>query len=110
VKWTLPSAESAEGATVAAFAVHIADALQVRAKRTNSSFAAFAITSASLPVKPRARSVGRCGRSWGGRNPCGSPRPARNAAFASPCFTASRGAETLPSFAVLATLPKERPA
>ncbi len=56
VRWTRPSGVSHEGATVAAFAVHMAEALDASRKKYPSSVrAACAITSASLPEKPRRR-------------------------------------------------------
>ena len=68
VRCTRPSAASREGATVAAFAVHMADALEQRRRKNPSPAAAAAMTSSSLPSKPSRRSVARLGRSCGGQH------------------------------------------
>ena len=104
-RWVRPSRVSAPGITVAALAVHIALALDTRASSTGSSFAHFARISASDPVNPRARSVGRCGRSCGGSTPCTSPSAATASIFARPCSAAARGELAAPWLRALATLP-----
>ena len=110
VMWMRPSPPSVAGVTVAAFAVHMALALEARARRCGASRAAAATASRSLPPKPSARSVGTCGRSCGGIQPCRTPIRASASAFARPCSAASRGRETAPRLAALATFPGDSPA
>ena len=109
VKWTRPSAVSADGLTVAAFAVHIAAADELADSSDGASRAARASTSASLPPKPSERSVGRCGRSWGGSTACGKPRDATARILARPCSAASRGFDARPAWRAEATLPCDIP-
>ena len=108
--WTFPSAVSREGATVAAFAAHMADALlATRRKSPPAVAAASAIIASSDPRKPRRRSVRRLGRSCGGRTACTTPRSRTKRIFESPSSAAARGFDSwLPSVA-LATLPGDRP-
>ena len=105
VKCVRPSAVSTAGETVAAFAAHMLELLHAAARRTGSARCALAMASASLPVKPRRRSVGRCGRSCGGRTACFNPRSARNFIFASPCSAAWRGLDATPRWLIEAGLP-----
>ena len=70
VKRTRPSAVSALGLTVQALAVHMLDAELQAASSGMASRAAFSITWASVPAKPRLRSAATLGRS------CGRARPA----------------------------------
>jgi hypothetical protein len=67
VKWTLPSRLSGDGVTVAAFAAHIADALEQARSKNGEDADAAAMTCSSLPAKPRDLRVTRLGLSWGGR-------------------------------------------
>lgn len=110
VRCTRPSAVSAEGLTVAAFAVHMAEADDDAASRPGASFAARARTAASSPANPSERSVGRCGRSCGGSTACGTPRAASVRILASPCSAASRGFDTAPAWRVDARFPRDMPA
>ena len=57
-----PSVVSSEGAQVAAFAVHIAAALEQSRKSWSFSFAARTMTSSSVPLKPSIRSARSDGR------------------------------------------------
>ena len=75
---------SAEGETVAAFAVHIDEAEQTFAKSSGDSRAAVSTTAESRPRKPKALRVGKWGRAWGGRTPWTRPRQARSFIFANP--------------------------
>ena len=109
VKWTRPSAVSAEALTVAAFATHIAAADEHAASSRGACFAAFAMTSASLPVKPSARSAGTCGRSCGGSTACATPARASARALASPCSAASRGCAIWCACFAAARLPSASP-
>src|SRR2546429_909210 len=81
VKCTRPSLVSALGETVAAFAAHIADALQQADSKIGLAFLASAKTCASLPEYPSARRVGRCGLSCGGSTACFTPRSIRDFIF-----------------------------
>ena len=109
VRCTRPSAASAEGATVAALAVHIADALEQRRRKRSSSRPARAITSSSEPVKPRRRSVERLGLGWGGSSAWAAPSSCTNRIFSSPCSAAARGLEAFPPCAIDATFPRDSP-
>ncbi len=110
VKWTRPSAVSADGLTVAAFATHIAAADEHAASSSGASCAARATTSASRPANPSARSAGRSGRSCGGSTACRKPRAASARTFARPCSAASRGFDTRCAFRSAARLPRASPA
>ena len=70
--------------TTAAFAAHIADALEQARNNNGASFCDFSTISASLPVKPSLRKAGTYGLSCGGRIPCFNPRSIMNFIFASP--------------------------
>ena len=77
VKCTFPSSASGDGVTVAALAVHIADADDAADTKPGSVRNADASTSASLPTNPNLLSVGMCGRSGGSRLPWMRPRSMR---------------------------------
>lgn len=57
---------SVEGATVAALAVHIAEALLAQRTSVSSQASARATTSASLPENPQRRKLATSGRGCGG--------------------------------------------
>lgn len=88
VKWTLPSALSADGETVAALAVHIDEAELKAESSCGAAWAACRITCSSLPRKPTSRSRRRFGRGCGGRMPCTKPRSAVAFILYSPCSAA----------------------
>jgi hypothetical protein len=60
---------SADGLTVAAFAVHIAEAELAAASNSGASRAARPMTDSSLPLKPSSRRSFSDGRSSGGSTP-----------------------------------------
>jgi hypothetical protein len=91
-------------------AVHIEEAEQMVLNNSQSSSAARASISPSLPTKPSWRSTVVAGRRSGGIKPCDSPRSISKRIFARPCNAASRGRETAPALLALAILPAERPA
>ncbi len=105
-----PSALSADGDTVHEFAVHIDDAELNDDNNAGVVRMAWVITSISLPLKPRRRSVGTCGRSCGANTPCLSPKSASAFIFFKPCFAANFGLDALFRFLVDATLPYDKPA
>ena len=94
VKCTRPSAVSALGLTVQALAVHMLEAELLATNKGMAPLAAFWITCASLPVKPRLRSVATSGRSCGASTPCLKPMSISAFIFASPCLAASLGLDT----------------
>ena len=110
MKCTRPSAVSAEGLTVAALAVHMGEAEYAQARITGASRMALASTSASLPVKPIARSMRKSGRICGGITAWAKPRAARARILARPCKAACFGLEALLTLLKDATLPNDRPA
>jgi hypothetical protein len=105
VKCTRPSAVSGLAETVAALATHIAEAELAAASSPGASRRAAASTSVWSPLKPSARSVGRCGRSCGGSTPCGMPRSCSAFILRRPCSAASRGFDGLSAFSAEARLP-----
>ena len=109
MKWTRPSAVSALGVTVAAFAAHIGEAEQAAAARAGASFQADARTFSSEPEKPSCFKRLTAGLSCGGSTNCGRPRSASRRIFESPSSAAPRGFDTSPALRVLARLPGERP-
>jgi hypothetical protein len=66
VRCIRPSPVSLDGAAVAAFALHIAAALEVSRRRCSSSAKTRASTSSSLPTYPSARRARSAGRGCGG--------------------------------------------
>jgi hypothetical protein len=109
-RWVSPSVLSGRGETVAALAVHIAEAEKLLRKRAGSASHAARQTSRSLPAKPMRRSHAASGRSWGSSRPCGRPSAIICRILASPCSAASRGAEVLPACVAEAMLPSDSPA
>ena len=69
-----------------------------------------ASTSASVPIKPIARSKRKLGRICGGSSAWAKPRAASARILARPCSAASFGFEALLTLLNEATLPNERPA
>jgi hypothetical protein len=101
---------SADGLTVAAFAVHIADAELAAASSSGAFFATRAITLASSPEKPSSRNRRIDGRSCGGSTPWLKPRSASCFILRRPCFAAAFGFATDFSLVCDATLPNDNPA
>jgi hypothetical protein len=100
-----------EVATVAALAVHIAEALEQSLSRWPPSWAAAAaIICSSEPENPQRRSVARWGRSCGGSTACATPSDITQRIFASPWSAAARGRAVCPRLRALARFPGERPA
>ena len=110
VTWSLPSAESSDGLTVAALATHMLEALYAAASSRGAWRAAEPTTLASDPVNPRRRSQPSAGRGCGGRTTTGMPREWTNAIRARLCRAAAFGFEMAPPCRSEARFPGERPA
>ncbi|MNN41827.1 hypothetical protein D3C81_1559670 [compost metagenome] len=105
VKCTRPSAVSALGLTVQELAVHMLEAELQAASSGMASFAAWAITSASVPAKPRLRRAATSWRSCGANTPCLKPISISAFILPRPCSAASFGLEAAWLLLCEATLP-----
>src|SRR3546814_18767316 len=88
VRWHRPSALSGAGETVAAFAAHIDEADQARARRCGP---------ASAGVVPSHSSHAAPGTLGGTKKPCGSPSARLCRTFAMTSNAAPRGVATTPA-------------